>query len=581
MDMKPKTGIGYQSYAEMMEKNIFYIDKTLFLRDWWEYADKVTLITRPRRFGKTLNMSTVECFFSNKYANREDLFEGKAIWEEKSPEGGYTYRQLQGKYPVIFMSFADVKPTSSAGEAEFEEMKTIVKQIIANEYKKYKEIMTSDLFNDDDRAHFASVNRNMDDLTASMSIMMLCSYLEKYYCRKVIILLDEYDTPMQEAWLHGYWDQAVNFFKSFFGITFKNIDSFDRAIITGITRISRESIFSDLNHLETVTTTSNKYAAYFGFTEDEVFQALDQTGMGDQKQGVKQWYDGFTFGERTDIYNPWSITSFIAKSGKYDTYWTNTSSNALVSALMKTGSATVKQIVENLIAGKSFRTPIDEQIVFSQIERNENAVWSLLLASGYLKVLETDPFTADRTEEPHYTLALTNLEVVLMFKKMIREWFEIETSGSTYNNFVKALLLDDVGYMNEFMNEIALKSFSQFDIAKNASGTDAPERFYHGFVLGLIVGLQNRFTITSNRESGFGRYDVMLTPLDPEKDNAYIIEFKVHRPGQEKDLQETVAKAHDQIREKRYEAALTASGIPPEKIRKYGFAFKGKECLIG
>ncbi|MDE7007103.1 MAG: ATP-binding protein [Lachnospiraceae bacterium] len=579
--MKLKTGIGYQSYAEMMEKNIFYIDKTLFLRDWWEYADKVTLITRPRRFGKTLNMSTVECFFSIKYANRGDLFEGKSIWEEKSPDGGYAYRKLQGKYPVIFMSFADVKPTNNAGMTALEEMKAIVKQIIANEYKKYREIMASDLFSDDDRAHFASVNRDMDDLTASMSIMVLCSYLEKYYGQKAIILLDEYDTPMQEAWLHGYWDQAVNFFRNFFGITFKNIDSFDRAIITGITRIARESIFSDLNHLETVATTSNKYAAYFGFTEKEVFKALDLTGMGGQKQGVKQWYDGFTFGDCTDIYNPWSITSFIAKAGKYDTYWANTSSNALVSTLMKTGSATMKQTVENLIAGESFRAPIDEQIVFRQIEKNENAIWSLLLASGYLKVLNTDPFTSDRAEAPHYTLALTNLEVMFLFKKIIREWFEIETSGSTYNNFVKALLLDDVGYMNEFMNEIALKSFSQFDIAKSSSWPDAPERFYHGFVLGLMVGLQNRFTITSNRESGFGRYDVLLTPLDLEKDNAYIIEFKVHRPGQEKDLQETVEKAHAQIQEKHYEAALTASGIPPEKIRKYGFAFKGKKCLIG
>ncbi len=303
--------------------------------------------------------------------------------------------------------------------------------------------------------------------------------------------------------------------------------------------------------------------------------------MGGQKQGVKQWYDGFTFGDCTDIYNPWSITSFIANAGKYDTYWANTSSNALVSTLMKTGSATMKQTVENLIAGEGFRAPIDEQIVFSQIEKNENAIWSLLLASGYLKVLNTDPFTSDRAEAPHYTLALTNLEVMFLFKKIIREWFEIETSGSTYNNFVKALLLDDVGYMNEFMNEIALKSFSQFDIAKSSSWPDAPERFYHGFVLGLMVGLQNRFTITSNRESGFGRYDVLLTPLDLEKDNAYIIEFKVHRPGQEKDLQETVEKAHAQIQEKHYKAALTASGIPPEKIRKYGFAFKGKKCLIG
>ena len=579
--MNPKMGIGYQSYAEMIEKNIFYIDKTLFIRDWLEYADKVTLITRPRRFGKTLNMSTIECFFSNNYAGRKDLFEGKAIWEEKSQDGEYKYRHLQGTYPVIFMSFANAKITGNAGMTEIEEMKTVVKYIISEVYDSYAFLMDSDLFTEKERNYFTSVNKNMDDLTATTAINSLCIYLEKYYGQKAIILLDEYDTPMQEAWLGGYWNKALKFFKSFLGTTFKNIDNFDRAIITGITRVSKESIFSELNHLEVVTTTSNKYASYFGFTEKEVFQSLDKMGMDEYKQGVKQWYDGFTFGEYTDIYNPWSITSFIANKGKYETYWANTSSNALVNTLMKTGSAAMKQTIEDLLAGKSFCTSIDEQIVFDQIEKNENAIWSLLLASGYLKVLGTDPLTADRTEEPHYTLALTNLEVLLTFKKMVKEWFGIETDGSVYNDFVKALLLDDVDYMNEFMNEIALQSFSEFDIAKSASSLDAPERFYHGFVLGLIVGLQNRFTIASNRESGFGRYDIVLTPLDREKDNAYIIEFKVHKPKREKNLEETVANAHLQIYEKRYEASLIANGILPENIRKYGFAFKGKKCLIG
>ncbi len=573
--MKPKSGIGYQSYEEIVEKNIFYIDKTLFIKDWWEYADKVTLITRPRRFGKTLGLSTIECFFSNKYAGRGDLFEGKAIWKEEK------YRQLQGKYPVIFMSLADARTTEAAGMTKIEEMKTAVKQIIAGEYKKHKDIMRSEVFDEDDRKHFAAVRKDMDDLTAATAINMLSMYLEKYYGKKAVILLDEYDTPVQEAWLHGYWDKAVMFFRSFFGSTFKNKDSFDRAIITGITRVSKESIFSDLNHLDVVTATSDEYAAYFGFTEDEVFQALDDAGMGEHKSGVRRWYDGFTFGKHADIYNPWSITSFLKKKGRYETYWVNTSSNGLVSALMKTGSAAMKRTIEDLIAGKSFRVPIDEQIVFNQIEKNENAVWSLLLAAGYLKVVEMDPLTEDRIDDPCYTLALTNLEVLLMFKKMIKEWFEIETEGSPYNDFVKALLLDDVDYMNEFMNEIALRSFSEFDIAKSASGLDAPERFYHGFVLGLVVGLQNRFVITSNRESGFGRYDVVLMPLDREKDKAYIIEFKVHKPRYEKNLEETVASALHQIEEKQYEAALTAEGITPENIRRYGFAFKGKECLIG
>lgn len=573
--MEQKNGIGYQSYEEMMRKNIFYIDKTLFIRDWWENADKVTLITRPRRFGKTLNMSTVECFFSNKYAGRGDLFEGKAIWKEEK------YWQLQGAYPVVSISFADVKATEDIHMTETEEMKAAVKQVIADAYKEHKNIMKSQQFDDDDRAQFASVNKNMDDLTASMAIKNLCVYLEKFHGKKPIILLDEYDTPMQEAWVQGYWEKAVKFFKSFFGASFKNRDCFDRAIITGITRISKESIFSELNHLDVITTTSDEYAEYFGFTENEVFQALDHAGMGEHKAGVKQWYDGFTFGSHTDIYNPWSITSFLKKKGKYEAYWANTSSNALVSVLIKKGSVAMKQTMEDLLAGKSFCAPIDEQIVFNQVEKSENAVWSLLLASGYLKVASMDSLTADREDDPSYTLELTNFEVLLMFRKMIRGWFKIEEKGSVYNGFVRALLADDVDYMNEFMNEIALQSFSEFDIAKSSSKLDAPERFYHGFVLGLMVGLKDRFTITSNRESGFGRYDIVLTPLDRERDNAYIIEFKVHKPKREKDLAQTVANAHLQIQEKLYEAALTAKGFLPENIRKYGFAFQGKKCLIG
>lgn len=373
----------------------------------------------------------------------------------------------------------------------------------------------------------------------------------------------------------------MKFFRSLFGSTFKSNCCFERAVITGITRISKESIFSDLNHLAVASTTSNAYAAYFGFTQDEVFKALDEAGMGSQKSGVRQWYDGFTFGSYTDIYNPWSITSFLKTGGRYEAYWVNTSSNGLVSALLKAGTASMKQAMEDLIAGKSFRIPIDEQIVFDQIQKDENAVWSLLLASGYLKVLGVDPLTADRGEEVCYTLSLTNLEVLLAVKKMVKGWFGMESESSAYNGFIKALLLDDVDYMNEFMNEIALQSFSEFDIAKSASRLDAPERFYHGFVLGLAVGLQHRFTITSNRESGFRRYDIVLTPADRERDYAYIIEFKVHRPNREKDLKETVANAHLQIQEKRYEASLLAQGFAPERIRKYGFAFRGKECLIG
>lgn len=410
------------------------------------------------------------------------------------------------------------------------------------------------------------------------SIHSMANFMQRYYGKDVIIILDEYDTPMQEAWLSGYWNEAVEFFRGFFNSTFKTNPYLCRGLITGITRISKESIFSDLNNLKVITTTSSQYATSFGFTEEEVFKALDDTGFGEEKQGVKAWYDGFTFGSYSDIYNPWSIVSFIDNGGEYDTYWADTSGNGLVNSLIRQGNVAVKSAMEDLLAGRTLTTELNEQIVFNQLDGSTGAVWSLLLATGYLKVVKLE--RVGERKKKVYTLSLTNMEVSSMFEDMVKGWFGGSTE-TAYNNFIKALLINDVDAMNEFMNKIALHSFSSFDIAKNVSDDDAPERFYHGFVLGLMVELDGRFQITSNRESGFGCYDIMLIPKDREKVCAYIIEFKVHKPLKEKDLAKTVENALNQIEEKFYEAKLIADGFAPENIRKYGFAFKGKECLIG
>ena len=574
--------LGYQNYEEIITENIFYIDKTNFISEWWECKDKVTLITRPRRFGKTLNMSAVECFFSNKYAGRGDLFEGKSIWEAKNPDGEYKYRHLQGTFPVIFLSFAPVKTGDIDG------IKAAVKQIIADLYCKYEDMMSAPAFNDNDRKYYNAVNDTMSDSMAIRALNRLSGYMEKYYGKKAIILLDEYDTPMQESWLAGTWDEAVSFFRSLFEATFKTNEHVYRSIITGITRISKESIFSGLNNLAVITTTSEAYAGCFGFSEDEAFRALDEAGLGGEKQRVKEWYDGFTFGIHSDIYNPWSILSFLKNNAKYEAYWANTSGNALVNALIQKGDTDIKQTMEALLAGGSFEAKIDEQIVFNQLDGNANAVWSLLLATGYLKVLKTKAISADVTDAAEalddagdvwYTLALTNFEVKKMFRKMIAGWFGGNTE-KYYNAFIRALLVDDKKAMNRYMNQVALYTFSSFDSGNRPSGYTEPERFYHGFVLGLLVELTGRYAVTSNRESGFGRYDVMLEPLH-EADDAIIIEFKVHDPDDEETLAETVRDALRQIEEKRYSAALEARGIAPGRIRKYGFAFRGKECLIG
>ncbi|RHU93365.1 hypothetical protein DXC08_11140 [Clostridium sp. OM07-9AC] len=561
--MKKVISIGIQGFSDLREQDCFFVDKTNFIKEWWENRDVVTLITRPRRFGKTLNMSMLDCFFSNKYANRADLFEGLSIWQNE------TYRKLQGTYPVIFLSFAAVK----AGNLE--DAKTQIKQEIARLYWENRNLMKEDIFGEDERELYYRTTVKMDDVTAQDSLRNLSVWMERYYGKKVIILLDEYDTPMQEAYVQGYWDEFTSFVRSLFNASFKTNPYLERAIMTGITRVSKESIFSDLNNLRVVTTTSNLYADCFGFTEEEVFAALDEYGMGDKKDEVKQWYDGFTFGEHRDIYNPWSITNYLDEGRLYP-YWASTSSNGLVSRLIRTASADVKEKMEDLLRGQTISVNFDEQIVYNQLDDNEEAIWSLLLAGGYLKVQNID--YRGITLEPWYTLDITNIETLSMFMTMFRGWFK--NKDANYNDFVNALLKGSLKEMNIYMNDVALATFSSFDAGKKPSEKSQPERFYHGFVLGLLVELRDRYQIRSNRESGYGRYDVMLTPVT-EVDDAIVIEFKVHEPDEEETLQDTVRGALEQITEKNYDAELLAQGISADRIRHYGFAFEGKKVLIG
>ena len=553
--MAKTVGIGYQDFGDLRKENVFYIDKTYFIKDWWENRDMVTLITRPRRFGKTLTMSMLEYFFSNRYAGQEKIFEGLSIWKYEG------YRKLQGMYPVINLSFANVKGS------DYQDVREKICQIITNLYSENAFIKKENILGEKDREYFDRIAFDMKNSDAELSIYQLSKFLYQYYGKKVIILLDEYDTPMQEAYIEGYWEELVGMFRGLFNSAFKTNPYLERAVMTGITRIGKESIFSDLNNLKVVTTTSDKYADVFGFTEEEVFTAMDEMGL-QEKGEVKRWYDGFNFGKKKDIYNPWSIINFLSEE-RIAPYWANSSSNGLISKLIREGSVDIKEDFEMLLQGKSIKCEIDEEIIFSQLDDNDEAVWSLLLASGYLKVL------AIHGQE--YELALTNYEVSLMFSKMAKGWFK--KGHSDYNAFLKALLLGDLKAMNAYMNRVALNTFSYFDTGKSPSGAE-PERFYHGFVLGLLVEISDRYLLHSNRESGFGRYDVLLEPLNKE-DDGIIIEFKVHDPEDEKNLQETVQSALKQIEEKKYGQELKKRGIPEEHIRRYGFAFAGKKVLIG
>ena len=457
-DTMKKIAIGKQSFEDIRKKDCFYIDKTDFIKDWWESADDVTLITRPRRFGKTLNMDMLKCFFSNQYEGRKELFEGLGIWKDEE------YRELQGTYPVIFLSFADIKGNT------FEMARQQVCIKILDLYEENEYLLEGDMLGESEKAFYKSVSMDMSDAIISTSLNKLCVFMYKYYGKKVIIILDEYDTPMQEAYMNGYWDELVALTRSLFNSTFKTNPYLERGIMTGITRVSKESIFSDLNNLKVVTTTSREYATSFGFTEKEVFDALDEVNMSNEKAAVKEWYDGFTFGDVKDIYNPWSIINYL-QTGKIDSYWTDSSSNGIVNKLIKTGTPDVKEAMAVLISGGVIEKKIDEQIAFDQLDKNEDAIWSLLLASGYLCIESYKE--VGRLKRKIYGLKLTNLEVERMFEVMIEQWFGKEKFN--YNGFVKSLLNGDIESMNEYMNRVTRGVISYFDTGKTPSDEE-PER---------------------------------------------------------------------------------------------------------
>ena len=475
--MQKVISIGKQNFVSLRENDCFYIDKTDLICKWWESKDEITLITRPRRFGKTLNMSMLNCFFSNQFTGREDLFKGLVVWKKEK------YRKMQGTYPVIFLNFSAIKGSN------YEDARDGIIMAINEAYSEHRYLLESNELTDGERKCFEEldyyaknpgIKKQVANDTICNAVKNLANCLSRYYKKKVIILLDEYDTPMQEAYLYGYWKEFTAFIRSLFNATFKTNPYLERAMMTGITRVSKESVFSDLNNLNVVTTTSTEYETCFGFSEEEVFQALEERGMNNQKKLVKSWYDGFVFGNTHDIYNPWSITNFLDKK-QVRPYWADTSSNSMIDELIRKASTDIKEKMEELLQGKEIVVNFDEQIVFEQLDN--------------------------------------------------------------YNQFMKALLSDDIDAMNYYMNQIIMTTFSYFDVGQNE-----PERFYHGFVLGLI---------------------------------ADQTDIKVRNIKREESLEDTVQTALTQIKEKCYDAELYDRGLKKEEIHHYGFAFEGKKVLIG
>ncbi|MBQ7584643.1 MAG: AAA family ATPase, partial [Desulfovibrionaceae bacterium] len=394
---------GEQNFLTLREDNLFYIDKSKFIKEWWTNRDRVTLITRPRRFGKTLMLDTVKTFFSREFAGRSDLFAGLEIWKDEE------FRNLQGTIPVIYLSFSEIK------YSDYTQIVSKIKEIISDLYEYFEPRLNISNFSERSKKQFADVSDDMPDIKAHSALRNLAKYLTWQYQKKPIILLDEYDTPLQEAWLNNSWNEIVGFLRGFFNATFKTNPWLERGLITGITRVSKESIFSDMNNLEVVSVTSDLYADCFGFTEQEVFTAMDEYGL-TNKEEVKQWYDGFIFGKEREIYNPWSIIGFLKKR-KIAPYWANTSSNSLVSELIAKADVKVKDEFTQLLKGESIVTKLDEEIVFSQLYTTDGAIWSLLMASGYVKPLEFDIINQD------YKIIFTNNEVKIIMEKLVSDWF--------------------------------------------------------------------------------------------------------------------------------------------------------------
>ena len=558
--------IGAQGYEDLRTNGDFYVDKTGFVRDWWKSRDVVTLVCRPRRFGKTLNLDTVRCFLSLEFAGRgEKLFGGLDVWHDP------TMRALQGTVPVVAMSFANVKESTWAG------CLAGMRQVVRKAVDAHAYLLESPALSAGDRAFLAHVSDDMDDITAATAVHQLCSMLLAHHGVRPVVLLDEYDAPMERAWTAGFWDEASDFMRQLMNSTFKTNPAMGRALITGVTRVSRESIFSDLNNLVVVTASTPAYQTSFGFTQDEVDEALAEYGLSGKRDEVARWYDGFVFDGVGHIYNPWSLTQFL-QWGEFRAYWANTSGNGLVSEAVRRGDEDLKADFEELMRGGTVEKVIDEEVVFSELAYRPDAVWALLLAAGY--VTSPGPVPKMVALEPR-PLRLTNREVSLTFDRMVQGWFA--ASGARYGQFERAILAGDARVATKCLSAVTRACMSSFDAGTHPSEETEPERFYHGLVLGLLSSLRGRYSVESNRESGFGRYDVALVPTDgaTDTDSAVVMEFKVFDPDEEQSLADTVARAREQIEDRHYVDGLVARGIAPDRIRTLGVAFRGKEVLVG
>ena len=551
-----KIALGESDFRSIIENNEYFVDKSLLIKEIFEDSSRIILIPRPRRFGKTLNLSMIRYFVERCDEDRRYLFNNLLIEKEQD------IMKRQGIYPTIYLTFKDEK------HDKFEDFQMKLAFFVSEIYKKHYYLYESLTFQVDKDYFDKIINKVSTKAELEMSLKNLSKYLYDYYGEKVIILIDEYDTPIQHSYFSGIYDDTIAFMRNFLSNTLKDNIYLEKALLTGILRVARESIFSGLNNLDVYSILKEGYSDKFGFTEVEIEKMLNDFNIVEEKDEFKRWYNGYLFGN-TVIYNPWSTLSYLKDKNEYFMpYWVNTSENKIIKTILSKGSDGLKKSFEELLKGNTIETTIDENIIMADIEANENNVWSFLLLSGYLKVVNK----IRKEDEIYYEVAIPNVEVKHMYNKIIKDWASESYVSSEYNEMLKALINFDYEVFEEIFIDYVEKSLSYFDV----SGEE-PERVYHSFVLGMLVALNNTHYVLSNRESGYGRYDVMVIPKDITKPGI-IIEFKRARKNNKKTIEQLIEEAKKQIEDKKYETELLSRGITD--IKKLVIVFKGKEVFI-
>ena len=551
----PGIGLGQSDFRALRIRKNYYIDKTMYIKDIIDNNSSVILVTRPRRFGKTLNMSMLRYYFDCSQKDNKDLFKGLKIMEQ-----GEEYTSKLGYYPCIYLTLKDVN------EDTYEKMILNMKTAMLNTYKEHMYLLDSDKIYPFEKEKINNILYfREDEVTLKNSVKDLSEYLSRYYDKPVMLFLDEYDVPLQTAYVEGYYEEAVKFFKTFYGTTFKDNQYLQKTVLTGVSRVAKESIFSGANNFDVYTVLDDEFSDDFGITEKEMDKIIEDFEVQDEKEEIKKWYDGYIIGHTEGIYNPWSILNYL-KNKELKPYWVNTSSNDLIKLILK-NSATVKEKIEQLLRDEEIEVPINLETVIVGIEQNEENIWGLLLGTGYLKVTGVVDLAMGV-----YKVKIPNYEIKFLFQNIIRDWFNDKVIGNNLNTILKDLVTLKLDEFEQKFKVLVRQMFSFMDVGENTA-----ENFYHAFVLGMLVGLKDNYYVKSNRESGYGRYDIMLEPKD-KNGNSFIMEFKVYREEKEKDINDTIENAKKQIEERKYEENLQEKGFT--NITKMVFAFRGKEVKM-